>query len=97
MAVEPPTLRSSPAVDLAREVNTDDLGALEFPGEASHDVDGVRTTNTARNHTKATSVRSVRVGTNHQTAGESIVLEDNLVDDTRARLPETETVLDESQ
>lgn len=35
----------------------------------------------------------MRVGTDHQTTGESVVLEDDLVDDTRAGLPETDVVL----
>ena len=93
IAVETPTLRSSPAVDLAREVDTDDLGALEFPGEASHDIDGIGTTNTASNHTETTSVGGVRVRTDHETAGEGIVLKDDLVDDTGTGSPETKTVL----
>jgi len=35
----------------------------------------------------------VRVSTNHKTTGERVVLEDDLVNDTRAGLPETEAVL----
>ena len=91
------TLGSSPARELASEVDTDDLGALQLPGKTSHNIDRISTTDTASNHAKTTSVRGVRVGTDHKTTGESVVLEDNLVDDTRARLPETETVLDVSQ
>jgi hypothetical protein len=33
------------------------------------------------------------VGTNHHTTREGVVLEDNLMDDTRARLPETKAIL----
>lgn len=35
----------------------------------------------------------MRVGTDHQTTGEGVVLQDNLVNDTGARLPETNVVL----
>lgn len=35
----------------------------------------------------------MRVGTDEESTGESVVLEDNLVDDTRAGLPETNVVL----
>ena len=88
------TLGSSPAVELASEVNTDDLRALQFPRKTSHDVDSIGTTNTASNHTETTSIRSMRICADHQTTGERIVFEDDLVDDSRAGFPETETVLE---
>lgn len=91
--VEAHTLRGSPARELASEVDTDDLRALQLPGKVSHDINGISATNTASNHAETTSVRSMRVGTNHQTTRECVVLKDNLVDDTRTRTPETETVL----
>lgn len=86
-------LRGGPASNLASEVNTNNLGALEFPRNSSHDVDSISTTNTASNHSETTSVGSMRVGTDHQTTGESVVFEDNLMDDTRTGFPETKTVL----
>ena len=88
------TLRRSPATNLAGEVDLDDLGALQLPRDASHDINRIGTTDTARNHAETAGVGGVRVGTDHETAGEGVVLEDDLVDDTRARPPETETVLE---
>ena len=87
------TLGSCPAANLACEVDANDLGALELPWNVGHDVDSVGTTNTTCNHAETTSVGGVRVGTNHKSTGEGIVLQDDLVNDTRARPPETETVL----
>ena len=87
------TLGRSPAAKLASKLDTNDLGGLELPGETSHDIDGVSSTDTNGGHTETTGVGSVRVGTDHKTTGESVVLEDDLVNDTRAGLPETEVVL----
>lgn len=91
--LEDDVLGSSPAADLAREINTDDLGALKLPRNASHNVDGVGTTDTARDHTETTSVGSMRVGTDHKTTGESVVFEDNLMNDSGTGFPETEAIL----
>ena len=87
------TLGGSPAANLASEVDLDDLGALQLPREASHNIDRVGTTNTASDHAETTSVRGVRIRTNHETAGEGIVLENDLVNDTGTGPPETKTVL----
>lgn len=86
-------LRSSPARHLASKLDTDNLGGLQFPGKTSHDVDSISTTNTNGSHTETTTVRSVRVSSDHQTTGESVVLEKDLVNNTRARSPETNVVL----
>lgn len=88
-----PTLGGSPAGHLAGKLNTNDLGALELPREVGHDVDRIGTADTDGNHAETTGVGSVRVGTDHHTTGESVVLQHDLVDDTRARLPETDAVL----
>ena len=87
------TLGSSPARQLTSQLDTNDLGSFEFPGKAGHDVDSVSTTNTNGGHTKTTSVGSVRISTDEESTRESVVLEHNLVDDTRAGLPETNVVL----
>jgi hypothetical protein len=44
-------------------------------------------------HAETTGVGSVRVSSDKKTTGESVVLEEDLVDDTRAGLPETDVVL----
>ena len=87
------TLGSSPAGELASKLNTNDLGGLQFPGETSHDIDSVGTTNTNGGHTETTGVGSVRVGTDEESTRESVVLKHDLVNDTRAGLPETNVVL----
>lgn len=90
------TLRSGPSGQLTSELDTNDLRSLKFPGETSHHIDGISTTDTNGSHTETTAVRSVRVGTDHQTTGESVILQNDLVDDTGARLPETNVVLGSS-
>lgn len=87
------TLGTGPSGKLTGKLNTNDLRCLELPGETSHDIDGISTTNTNSGHTETTGVGGVRVSTDHKTTGESVVLHDNLVDDTRAGLPETNVVL----
>jgi hypothetical protein len=82
------TLRRSPAAKLTSKLDTNDLGGLKLPGKT-----GVSSTDTNGGHTETTGVGSVRVGTDHKTTGESVVLEDDLVNDTGAGLPETEVVL----
>lgn len=72
-------LGRSPAVHLAVEVDTNDLGGLKLPGDVGHDVDSVGSTNTACNHTETTSVGRVRVGTDHHQTGDGVVFKDDLV------------------
>ena len=91
--LEDDVLGGGPAGELAGELHTNDLGGLELPGEVGHDVDGIGTTDTDGAHTETTSVGGVRVGTDEETTGEGIVLEEDLVDDTRAGLPESDVVL----
>ncbi|KAI6755925.1 hypothetical protein HG531_005031 [Fusarium graminearum] len=86
-------LRSSPAVELAGQLNTNDVRGLQFPVEVGHNIDGISTTDTDSGHTKTTTIDSVRVSTNKKTTGEAVVLEKNLVDDTGTGLPETDIVL----
>lgn len=43
--------------------------------------------------TKTTTIGSVRVSSNHEQSGKGIVLQDDLMDDTRAGLPEADAVL----
>jgi hypothetical protein len=87
------TLGGSPAGKLSGQLDTNNLGCLQLPGKTSHDIDGISTTDTDSSHTKTTSVGSVRVGTDEKSTRESVVLEHDLVNDTRARLPETNVVL----
>jgi hypothetical protein len=87
------TLGGGPSGELSGELDTNDLRSLKFPRETSHHIDGISTTDTDSSHSKTTSVGCVRVGTDHQTTGESVVLQNDLVDDTGAGLPETDVVL----
>lgn len=91
--LEDNVLRRGPARHLAGQTDTNDLGGLQLPGQTSHDIDSVSTTDTNGGHGQTTSVGSVRVGTDHQTTGESVVLQDDLVNDTGTGLPETNVVL----
>lgn len=87
------TLGGGPSGHRTSELNTNELGGLQLPGEVGHDIDGISTSDTNSGHTETTAVGGVRVGTDEETTGESIVLENDLVDNTRARAPETKVVL----
>jgi hypothetical protein len=87
------TLRSSPAAELTSELDTNNVRGFKLPGEVGHDIDSIGTTDTNGGHTETTTVDSVRISTDKKTTGEAVVLEENLVDDTRAGLPETDIVL----
>lgn len=89
------TLGRRPATNLASEVDLDDLGALQFPRNIGHDVHGIGTADTAGNHAETASVGGMRVRADHKTTGESVVFEDDLVDDTRSWPPEAKAVLQE--
>lgn len=91
--LEDDVLGGSPAVKSTGELDTNDLGGLELPGEVGHDIDGIGTTDTNGGHTETGGVGGVGVSADEETTGESVVLEDDLVDDTRAGLPETNVVL----
>lgn len=86
-------LGGGPSMELSSELNSNNLGGLELPRESSHHIDGIGTTDTNGSHTKTTSVGGVRVSSDHKTSGEGVVLNDNLVNDTRTGLPETHAVL----
>lgn len=88
-----PTFGSGPTANLAGQVDTNDLGALEFPRDISHDVDGISTTDTTSHHSETTRIGGVRIGTNHEPTGEGIVLQNNLMNDTGTRFPKAKTVL----
>jgi len=87
------TLGRGPALERAGELDTDDLGALELPGNAGHDINGVSTSDTNGNHAEAAGVRGVGVGADHHQSRDCIVLQDNLVDDAASWLPESKTIL----
>lgn len=91
--LEDDVLGGGPAVKSTCELDTNDLGGLELPGEVGHDIDGIGTTDTNGGHTETGGVGGVGVSADEETTGESVVLEEDLVDDTRAGLPETDVVL----
>jgi len=69
------------------------LGTLELPRDVGHDVDGVGAADADAEAAEAAAVGRVRVGADHQQAGERVVLQNDLVDDARAGLPEADAVL----
>lgn len=75
-------------------MHSDDLGALQLPRQTGHDVDGIGTTDTTGDHTQTSRVRGVRVGTDHHETGDGVVFEDDLVNNSRTWLPETDSVLE---
>ena len=87
------TLWSSPSANLSSKLDTNVLGAFEFPWNTSHDVNGNGTTNTTSNHTQTTGVRYVRVRSDHQSTRECVIFRDDLMNNARARFPESHIVL----
>src|SRR5690606_20166510 len=81
-----------PAIELASQLNTYNPGHFQFPGQTSHHIHCIGATHTNRNHTQATCIGCVRVGTDHHTTGKCIVLKYHLVNDTCARFPETDSI-----
>ena len=78
---------------LAGQLDSEHLGGLELPGETSHHIDGISTSNTNAEASETATVGRVRVGSNGEETGVRIVLEDDLVDDAAAWLPETNAEL----
>jgi hypothetical protein len=91
--LEDNVFRGCPTRKLTGQFHTDYFWLLEFPWHSGHYVYCVGTTNTDGDHTEATCIRRVAVGTDHHTAGEGVVFEDDLVNDTSTWLPETDVVL----
>src|SRR5205823_12053822 len=63
-----------------------------FPGEPRHHLAAVGAAHADREHPEAAAVGRVGVGADHEPAGEGVVLENDLVDDPGARLPEADPV-----
>lgn len=90
--LEDDVLGRSPAGELSCEFNTNNLGALEFPWDASHDIDGISATDTDAAAAETTAVGSVGIGTDEHDAGEGVVLKNDLVNDAGASFPEADAV-----
>ena len=91
--LEDDVLWRRPSRQPAREVHADDLRHLRVERPARHDVDGIGAAHADRDHAEAAGVGRVAVGTEHHPARERVLLEHDLVDDPRARVPEADAVL----
>ena len=76
----------------AGQVHADQLRVLDLPRHADHHVHRVGAAHAAGDHAQAAAVGRVAVGADDQPAGEGVVLQHDLVDDPRARLPEAHAV-----
>ena len=81
-----------PAIQFPRQFYTNQFGHQEFPAEASHYITCIRAANTNGHHAQSTSIHGMGVRTNHHSAGECIVFQYNLVDDTCTGLPEANAI-----
>ena len=86
-------LGGRPAVELAGEVHADELRPADVERIAGHHVDRVGATDADRDHAEPARVGGVAVGADHHPAGERVLLEHDLMDDARTRLPEADAVL----
>ena len=73
-------------------MDADQFGHGHAPTDAGHHVHRVRAADADRDHAHPAGVGGMRVGADHHAAGESVVLEDDLMDDPRSGLPETGAV-----
>ena len=91
--LEDHVLRRRPAGQLTGELHADELRHAGVVRPARHHVDRVGAADADRDHAETAGVRRVAVGADHHPAGERVLLEHDLVDDPRARLPEADAVL----
>ena len=91
--LEDDVLGAGPPAHLTGQLDADQLGELELPRHAGHDVHGVGTTHTDGDHAEATRIHGVAVRADHHAAGEGVILKHHLVDDAGPRLPEADAVL----
>jgi hypothetical protein len=85
-------LRARPTGELAGEVDADQLGPPDVEREGGHHIDGIGAADADGHHPEAPGVGGVAVGADHHPAREGVVLEHDLVDDPRSRLPEADAV-----
>ncbi len=68
------------------------LGQRRLKAWPVMNVDGVTATHPDGHHSQSPGIGGVAVGADHHPPGEGVVLEEHLMDDPRARLPEAEAV-----
>lgn len=61
-------------MQLARELDANDLGALELPRNVGHDIDGISAADTNADTAQTAAVGRVRVSANHQQTRVNVVL-----------------------
>ncbi len=91
--IEDHVLRRGPTAQLAGQPHADQFRMEHFPGQPGHHFARVRAADADRQHAQAAAVRRMGVGADDQPAGERVVLQDHLMDDAGARLPEPDSVL----
>lgn len=82
----------SPSAELASELDTKDLGCLEFPRRIYQGVHCVCATHTDSNRSQTTGVRRVAVCSQNHYTRCTVVFQHGLVDDTRARWPKLNSI-----
>lgn len=85
-------LRAGPSLELAGQLDSDHFGTLQLPWNVCHHVNRVGTTDADAQTAQSSAVGGVRIGTDHQQARERVILEDDLVNDTGAGVPEADAV-----
>lgn len=68
-------------------------GHLQFPFHSGHDIHRIGSTDSDGNHAQTACIRSMRIRTHHHTSRESVIFQYHLMDDTRSRLPESQSVM----
>ena len=85
-------LRARPARDRTSEFDADYLWPANIERKSRHHIHRVCAANADCHHTQSTRVRGVAVSSDHHSARECIVFEDNLVNDAATRSPKSDSV-----
>ena len=86
-------LGGSPPAHLSGKANPNQRGVSYLPGQAGHHVGSVGPADADGEHSQSAGVGSVGVGADNQPAGKGVVLQNDLVDNARPRLPEAHAEL----
>ncbi len=73
-------------------MHADHFREFQFPCHSRHHIHGIRTADTDGDHSQSARVRRMRVRADHHSAGECIILKHNLMDNSRTRFPESDSV-----
>ncbi len=82
----------SPAVEFSGEFDTDEFGHFQFPRQSRHHITSVCTTYANGYHSQAACIYGVAVCAYHHTAGEGVIFQHYLMNNTCTGFPKSDAV-----